>query len=156
MLTAGISLDLEDPRLGDGAILLAELAAALGPLYPEDDEEPAGPWTLNDLVTTFVVARVRGAAAGCGALAPLDSESFEIARMYVRPGFRGQRIADQVLIKLEDLARVRGADVLMLRCGPRQPAALAVYQRNGYWRRGAFAYHREHPTNIFFEKRLST
>ena len=150
-----VELGLEDPRYGDASGLVAELAAVLGPLYPEDDEEVPAPWTLEDLVRTFVVARLGGVAAGCGALAPLTEGSFEVVRMYVRPDCRGRRIADRILAELENLARTQGADVLMLRCGPRQPAALRVYERNGYVRRGAFAYHREHPTNIFFEKRLT-
>ena len=155
-----IHLALEDPRDAAGGALVAELIAFIEALYPEDEDDPPTPWTLDDVAPAFVVARVAGEAAGCGGLAPTVVDGVpadrvrEVVRMYVRPGHRGRRIADRVLAELERLARARGVDVLMLRCGPRQPDALRVYERNGYVLRPAFAQHREHHTNVFYEKRL--
>ncbi len=154
---ADVAIAVEDPREPDGAGLVAELVAFIEALYPEDEDDPPTPWTMDDLARDggFLVARVAGEAAGCGGLAATTiPAALEVVRMYVRPGFRGLRIADQVLAELEALARRTGAQVLMLRCGPRQPQALRVYERNGYSPRGAFAQHREHPTNLFYEKRL--
>jgi putative acetyltransferase len=152
-----VTVAVEDPRHGEPAALIADLIGVLTALYPEDDEEGPPPWTIEDLARgrTFLVARVEGEAVACGALAALPSpDAFEIVRMYVRPQLRGRGLADRVLVELEALARNHGASLLMLRCGPRQPQALRVYERNGYQRRAAFAHHREHPTNLFYEKRL--
>lgn len=152
-----VSLTLEDPRAAAGAALIGELVAFIDALYPEDAEEPPSPWTVDDIagVGAFVVARIDGDPAGCaGLVATAGPGALEIVRMYVRPGHRGRRIADRLLDELEAQARARDVAVLMLRCGPRQPDALRVYDRNGYARRPAFAHHREHPTNIFYEKRL--
>ncbi|MBS0362326.1 MAG: GNAT family N-acetyltransferase, partial [Proteobacteria bacterium] len=127
-------------------------------LYPEDAEDPPAPWTAADLARrkTFLVARSGGSALGCGGVvANADHGAFEIVRMYVRPEARGRGLAGQVLAALEALAAERGAQCLRLRCGPRQPAAVALYERHGYRPRAAFAQHREHPTNLFFEKRLT-
>jgi putative acetyltransferase len=154
-----VTVAVEDPRQGEPAALIADLIDVLTALYPEDDEEGPPPWTVEDLARdrTFLVVRVGGEAAGCGALAALPSPgAFEIVRMYVQPELRGRGLADRVLVELEALARNHGAGMLMLRCGPRQPQALRVYERNGYQRRAAFAHHREHPTNLFYEKRLET
>lgn len=151
------TLALEDPRDAAGAALISELVAFIDALYPEDADEPPSPWTVDDIARTgaFVVARVEGEPAGCAGLVPTaEPGALEIVRMYVRPGHRGRRIADRLLAELESQARARGAVTLMLRCGPRQPDALRVYDRNGYARRPAFAHHREHPTNIFYEKRV--
>jgi putative acetyltransferase len=150
-----VSLAVEDPTAGDAATLIGELITFITELYPEDEDEPPMPWTAKDIAPTFVVARVGGVAAGCGALVSLTDGALEVVRIYVRPDFRGLGVADRVLARLEDLARDRGARVLMLRCGPRQPHALKLYERNGYVRRQAFAYHREDPTNIFYEKALT-
>lgn len=152
--TGEVALALEDPRGSAGAALVAELIAFLDPLYPEDAEEEPSPWTMDDVVP-FVVARVAGEAAGCGGLVPVaEPDALEIVRMFVRPGHRGRRIADRLLAEIEAQARARGVGVLMLRCGPRQPEALRVYERNGYVPRPVFAHHRDHPTNVFYEKRL--
>jgi putative acetyltransferase len=152
-----LALAIEDPTGPDAAGLIAELVAFLTPLYPEDEDDPPAPWTADDVARerTFIVARVEGVAAGCGGLFPLPGAgAMEIIRMYVRPRYRGRQIADRVLAGLEALARERGAEVLMLRCGPRQPQAVRLYERNGYAVRPVFAHHREHPTNLFYEKRL--
>jgi putative acetyltransferase len=154
---ADVSLALEDPRDEAATEMIGELVAFLEELYPEDEEEEPAPWTMETVARdgVFVVARVEGMAAGCGGLTPLSATgAYEIVRMYVRPACRGRRIADRVLAELERVARARGVEVLMLRCGPRQPEALKLYERNGYVRRGVFAHHREHPTNVFYEKRL--
>ena len=150
-----VALSDEDPRDPAGAALIYELVALLGALYPEDADETVVPWTLDDIARAgaFVVARVGGETAGCAGLAPTALDrTFEIVRMYVRPAYRGRRIADRMLAELESIAVGRGADMLMLRCGPRQPEALRVYERNGYARRGVFGHHREHPMNVFYEK----
>jgi putative acetyltransferase len=158
-VSGDVSLSIEDPRDAAGSALIAEMIAFIGRLYPEDADEAEPPWTLADIArqACFVVARVDGAVAGCGGLAPTASAGvLEIVRMYVRPAFRGRGIADRILADLERLARVRDAELLLLRCGPRQPEALRLYERNGYQRRGVFAHHRDHPTNLFYEKRLTT
>ncbi|THD64572.1 GNAT family N-acetyltransferase, partial [Phenylobacterium sp.] len=142
-----VSIAAEDPTAGEAAGLIADLVGYLTALYPEDDEEGPPPWTVEDLARerTFLVARIGGEAAGCGGLTILPwPDAMEIVRMYVQPHRRGRRLAERLLIDLEALARERGVGVLMLRCGPRQPQALRVYERSGYVRRAAFAHHREH------------
>lgn len=151
------TLGPEDPRAPDVAALLAELIAYIEDLYPEDEDDPPAPWTHDSLAAfgAFLVARIDGRPAACGGLAPMaDPATLEIVRMYVRPAHRGGALADQILTALEAEARAKGAHTLLLRCGPRQPAALRVYARNGYTQRGAFAHHREHETNVFLEKTL--
>lgn len=153
-LIGQVTLAPADPRDPDAEALVSELIAFLDPLYPEDAEEDPAPWTMDD-VDPFLVARVAGEAAGCGGLVPTaEPDALEIVRMYVRPGHRGRRVADRILAELEARARAQGVGVLLLRCGPRQPQALRLYERNGYVSRPVFAHHREHPTNLFYEKRL--
>jgi putative acetyltransferase len=153
-----VSLSIEDPRQADGSALIAEMIAFIEHLYPEDADEAPARWTVLDVARrgVFIVARVDGGVAGCGGLAPMAiGGALEIVRMYVRPEDRGRRVADRILAELERLAIARGIGVLMLRCGPRQPEASRLYERNGYRRRGVFAHHRDHPTNLFYEKPLA-
>ncbi|TMQ14021.1 MAG: GNAT family N-acetyltransferase [Deltaproteobacteria bacterium] len=48
----------------------------------------------------FFVARVDGAAVGCGGVA-LFADFAEVKRMYVRPAARGHGIADALLARME-------------------------------------------------------
>ncbi|CAN5614007.1 GNAT family N-acetyltransferase [soil metagenome] len=149
-----ITLTSEDPRDPAVAAMIAELVTFMEDLYPEDEDDPPAPWTLDGLAA-FLVARLDGEPTACGGLAPMaEPNTLEIVRMYVRPAHRGEGLADQILAGLEAAARTKCAHTLLLRCGPRQPAALRVYERNGYTRRAAFAQHREHETNVFMEKAL--
>ncbi|MEZ5937119.1 MAG: GNAT family N-acetyltransferase [Hyphomonadaceae bacterium] len=156
--SSACTVDLEDPRSPDSATLLAGSEAFIAEVYPEDEDD-ACPSPMGDGIArdgSFAVARVDGAAAGCGALMPLaDPGAREIVRMFVRPEFRGRRIADAVLAALEARARALGARTILLRCGPRQPVALCVYRRNGYVERGPFGRHTEHDLNIFLEKTIA-
>lgn len=152
-----VVLTRQDPRDPDAIELAAELSAFLTDLYPEDVDDPPSPWGAGDIVRagTFIVACVDGEPAGCGGLTPVGLDgALEVIRMYVRPGHRGQRIADRILSELEAFARQQGVSRIVLRCGPRQPEALRVYERNGYVPRAVFAHHREHPTNVFYEKAI--
>jgi putative acetyltransferase len=86
---------------------------------------------------------------------PVDAmRVFEVKRMLVRPQFRGRGIAKNVLSKIESIARERGAQKLVLMCGPRQPEALRLYETCGYSQRSAYGKHVDHPLSIFFEKTL--
>src|SRR6266404_378403 len=56
----------------------------------------------------MLVARANGASAGCVALRPLDDESAEIKRLYVREAFRGAGVARALVSALIALARGAG------------------------------------------------
>lgn len=150
----------EDPRAADSLALSGEMAVFIEATYPEDAENGIIPTTTEELVAQgrLVVARVDSAPAGTGALmahGPVDGlPVLEVKRMFVRPEFRGFGVARGVLAKLEQLARERGAEKLVLMCGPRQPEALRLYETCGYSRRSAYGKHVEHPLSIFFEKHL--
>jgi len=153
-----VRLTRQDPRDPEALALAVELSAFLTALYPEDVDDPSSPWGAQDIVRagTFLVARVDGEPVGCGGLTPVGLRgALEVIRMYVRPGHRGRGIADAILAELETFACDNGAARIVLRCGPRQPEALRLYERNGYAVRDVFAHHREHPTNVFYEKALA-
>jgi putative acetyltransferase len=155
-----ISFDIEDPHAADSEALHAEMSAFIDAIYPEDAENGIVPTTTDELAAQglLVIARVDGAPAGSGALmahAPVDGLNvFEVKRMMVRPQFRGLGLAKGVLAKVEQIARERGKQKLVLMCGPRQPEALRLYETCGYAVRSAYGKHDEHPLSIFFEKPL--
>ncbi len=155
-----ISYDIEDPHAADSAALHAEMSAFVEATYPEDAENGIVPTTTDELAQqgVLVIARVDGAAAGSGALMPHDPvdglRAMEVKRVMVRPQYRGLGIARGVMTKVEQVARDRSTEKLVLMCGPRQPEALRLYDTCGYARRSAYGKHVEHPLSIFFEKHL--
>ncbi|MEQ1922674.1 MAG: GNAT family N-acetyltransferase [Pyrinomonadaceae bacterium] len=69
---------------------------------------------------------------GCGAFKRHTETEAEIKRMFVRPEYRGQRIAAKVLAELEAWAGEQGYDACVLETGFKQPEAIALYGREGY------------------------
>ena len=107
----------------------------------------------------FFVARLDGAAVGCGGVA-LFAEFAEVKRMYVRESARGRGVAQAVLARIEAEARRHGVALLRLETGDGQSAAMRLYERAGFRRRDAFGAYLAMPpdavaTSVFFEKRLA-
>ena len=133
---ARITASAEDIRGADARLLIEELTAELAALYqvsdgsagfrPEDALQPR---------SAFVVARIDGVPAGCGALRPWDEHTAEIKRVYTRPEYRRHGVGIAVLAELERLAAEAFAyRSVQLQTGPLQPEAAALYERIGYER----------------------
>lgn len=79
-----------------------------------------------------IIAEEQEEAVGCGCLRIVDETTIEIKRMYVPKVRRGRRIAERILVRLEEIARSRGYSAAILETGVRQPEAVRLYERNGY------------------------
>jgi putative acetyltransferase len=157
----GFTLAEEDPRAPDSVALFDDMSVFVLATYPEDEENGIVPTSTEELARdgVLVIARVGGAPAGSGALMahpPVDGmRALEVKRMLVRPAFRGRGIAEAVLRRLEAIAVARETQKLVLMCGPRQPAALRLYEKAGYLVRGPYGKWEAQPLSIFLEKRLA-
>jgi putative acetyltransferase len=110
--------------------------------------------TLPRPEVTFVIARVEGAAVGCGAMRQHDHDFIEIKRMTVRPHARGHRVGAGVLRLLEQLGRNESFPLARLETVARQPEALRLYERAAYRRVGPFGGQAESGPSIFPERAL--
>lgn len=137
--------------------LIAALNADLRARYPEDDTADhfdLDPAEVSPGRGVFLVAYQDGAAIGCGAVRRIEEGVAEVKRMYVAPGMRGRGVGRALLDALEAEARALGARRLVLETGPRQPEAIALYERAGFVRIPAFGRYRDHPLSIFMGKDL--
>lgn len=102
----------------------------------------------------FVVARDgQGTALATGAVA-LSDDFAELKRMWVVPEARGKGISKAVLADLEARVIEAGQSLLRLETGIDNHEALALYERQGFARRGPFGDYREDPLSVFMEKQL--
>lgn len=74
-----------------------------------------------------------GALAGCVGMKPLDEESAELKRLYLRPSFRGHNLGEQMLVRIMEDARTAGYKRLRLDTLPALRTALALYRRIGFY-----------------------
>lgn len=87
---------------------------------------------------TFIVAYLSEKPVGCGALRPLEDGYCELKRFYVDPSQRRQGIASAMLRMLLQQARDEDYDYMRLETGPRQPEAIALYERAGFYHIGLY------------------
>jgi putative acetyltransferase len=138
--------------------LVGELETVLSAEYPPEQRHGLALDAVFQPHIRFFLARLRGAAVGCGGVA-LFSDFAEVKRMYVRDAARGEGVADAILARIEEEVRDAGLSLLRLETGDRQVAAMRFYARAGFRRCPAFgAYALMTPqsiaTSVFFEKRI--
>lgn len=92
----------------------------------------ADPAELVPPAGAFVLARLDGAAVGCGGLKLIAPGMGEIKRMWVAPSARGLGVAQRLLEALEAQAVVMGVRILRLDTHRELSEARALYLRNGY------------------------
>ncbi len=116
--------------------LLAATTAELDELYAGAVEGRTGPdLHLSQLVVPdglYLVARRDGLPVAGTGLRRLGNDVAEIKRMYVLPGERHRGLGGRLLGALEEAAVDLGYRRLRLDTGPRQPHAIALYERAGY------------------------
>ena len=138
--------------------LVGELETVLAAEYPPEQRHGLSLDAIFQPHVRFFLARLRGAAVGCGGVA-FFSDYAEVKRMYVRDSARGQGVADAILARIEAEVRSAGLSLLRLETGERQVAAMRLYARAGFRECPAFgAYASMAPpaiaTSVFFAKRI--
>jgi GNAT superfamily N-acetyltransferase len=144
----------ESARTPDAVRLIAALSAELGPLYGTDGSSGFDPAQVEVSGAAFVVARVDGAAVGCGALRPYAPGVGEVKRMYVAPECRGRGVGRRLLAAIEAEARRAGYARLILETGVFQTEALALYPRAGWERIPCYDDYAHDPHSVCFGKEL--
>jgi len=127
------AIAVEDPRQLEVESMLREGDAFALSLYPADS---CYMLDLNELaaegVTVFVARGDDGAALGMAALVNRRNGSGELKRLFVREAGRGRGVATAVMDALERAAREQSIHTLQLETGPKQLAAIALYESRGY------------------------
>ena len=80
-----------------------------------------------------IVAYEDGMAISCGAIKEHSADSMEVKRMFTLPAYRGKGIAGQVLAALETWAAEMNYKKCILETGKRQPDAIGLYRKSGYY-----------------------
>lgn len=148
-----------DPCGTEASELIAMLSRDIAARYDHKDDG-AGDFRPEHVLVpraAFLVGRVNGEAAACGAYRPFSADEplvTEIKRMYVRPEFRGRGYSAAMLAELERRAGLDGYKVVRLETAYRQAEALGLYRSRGYVQIENFGKYAGHVEHLCFEKVL--
>ncbi|MEG9312646.1 GNAT family N-acetyltransferase [Klebsiella pneumoniae] len=135
--------------------LIAALDAWQETLYPAESNHLLD---LSQLPPQTVIALAirspQGEAVGCGAIV-LSEEGFgEMKRVYIDPQHRGQQLGESCWRRWKR----KRVSATAIPCAWRPVSismpAIALYTRNGYQTRCAFAPYQPDPLSVFMEKPL--
>jgi putative acetyltransferase len=80
----------------------------------------------------LLLARIGGRTAGCVGLRPIDLETCEMKRLYVRPAFRGEGVGRALAQAVVDEGRSLGYRRMRLDTVPAMDAAQRLYRSMGF------------------------
>ena len=106
-------------------------------------------------VTMWMARSDGGTALGTVALVDRGDGSAELKRLYVHDEARGLGVATLLLEELEAHARAEGVTRIQLETGPKQLAAIALYEQRGYRHIENFGPYVGDDFSVCMEKRLS-
>jgi putative acetyltransferase len=147
--SSAIDVRREDLMSPAAQQLILALNKELETRYPEDGANffRLDADEVSDGRGGFFVAYFDAYPVGCGAVRRIEPQVVEIKRMYVAPNARGYGVGRLILEALETEAQRLGARRLVLETGPRQPEAIALYERAGFVHISLFGeyLHSPHP-----------
>jgi len=125
-------------------------------LYPAESCYMLTVDELEQPGTTLYVARDDNTqVVGIAAIVLRGDGSAELKRMFVLESARGQGIAASLLAAVEAKARASEVSVLQLETGPKQLAAIALYEKHGYEHIPNFGPYVGDEFSVCMEKRLA-
>jgi len=142
-----------DPQGAGAAALLQRSHDLMRALFPPEDNFFLDTDALCTPDIRFFVAMRGDETVGTGALA-LRAGYGEVKSMFVAEAARGQGVAEALLARIEAEARAQGLPFLRLETGDRLMAALRLYSRHGFVRRGPFGDYPDAGSSVFMEKAL--
>lgn len=146
------AVDWDHP--GGAALREAQRVEIREVYYPElADSEPGTKPSAAD-IAVFYLAFDGERAVATGGLRTIDARHGEVKRMFVDPEYRGTGVAALILRTLEDDARARGWDRLVLETGDTMLPAQRFYAREGFTPIPLFGQYQGSELSLCFEKVL--
>ena len=147
-------ISLERADSPDAVALIEELEGELAARYAVESRHGYSVQKVIEQGVAFYVLRVGDEPAGCGGIQFFGQEYGELKRMFVRPKFRGMGLSKTILDCLMQAARERGVPIARLETGIYQHAAIALYERSGFYRIPPFGPYTNDPVSRCYELRL--
>ena len=109
-------------------------------------------YNLLDDIHDVVLVVLDHEVIGCGSFKQYDDTTAEVKRVFIKHEYRGLGYAKSLMIALEDRAKEKGYQRLILETGKPLTDAMKLYQRMGYQIIPNYGQYRDMPLSICMEK----
>jgi putative acetyltransferase len=149
-----ITINRTGPDDPDFIELVNSLNLEFEEMYGSSKEKFPGENKLHSATRVIVLYDAQKPVA-CGALKPTAVEGMaELKRMYVLKTYRGQGLSKMILSALENWAHESGYNILRLKTGQKQVAAIGLYASADYTLIDPYGGYKHIPDSICMEKTL--
>ena len=135
--------------------LIEELDKELLQRYPSSSIHTLDLDKITNESGLFLVGYISEIAVACCSLCEIEPGVGEIKRVFVKPQYRRKGIAEHIMKHLEEQAVKSGFKFLRVETGVKQPEAVAMYQKLGYYDIAKYGEYINDPNSICMEKRLT-
>ena len=111
--------------------LVAELDYHLTDFYGEE-QDFFDKHNKVDAIKNVIIIYDNDIPIGCGGIKEYSNLIMEIKRMYIKPEYRGQGIASNILLSLENWATELGYSSTILETLKAKESVISMYSKNGY------------------------
>jgi putative acetyltransferase len=139
----------------DAQELIGELDKELLQRYPASSVHMLDLDKITNQSGTFLVGYVSGIAVSCCSVCEIEPGVGEVKRVFVKPQYRRKGIAESMMESLEEQAAECGFKFLRAETGHKQPEAIAMYQKLGYYDIDKYGEYINDPNSLCMEKRLT-
>ena len=105
---------------------------------------------MDDVVIAYDGAE----PAGCAAIKRFEAACAEVKRVFVRDSHRGRGISKLLMAALEQKAREKGCNTLILETGEPLRAAMGLYRSIGFRVIPNFGPYKDMPESVCMQKRI--
>lgn len=116
--------------------------------------EPYLPLNSLEQMHDVVLAYEQGKAVGCCAFRVYGGETAELKRLFVKPEYRGRGLSKLLVEALEQRARRKGFQKMILETGEPLRAAIGLYCSMGFSKMENYGPYRNLPDSICMKKIL--
>ncbi|MFA9463188.1 MAG: GNAT family N-acetyltransferase [Velocimicrobium sp.] len=111
-------------------------------------------YNRRDSIHDVILIYHKNVAIACGAFKKFDEKQAELKRVFLKQEFRGKGLATLLISQLEQAAREKGFDTMILETGEPLVAATKRYEKLGYHRISNYGQYVDMPNSICMSKLL--
>ena len=135
--------------------LIGELDEELLQRYPASSIHTLDLDKITNENGVFLVGYISEVAVGCCSVCEIEPGVGEVKRVFVKPQYRRKGIAERMMESLEEQAAECGFKLLRIEAGDKQPEAIAMYRKLGYYGIPKYGEYINDPNSLCMEKRLT-